>query len=314
MLHEIDLSRTDLNLLVVFQAVLDERHVARAARRLNLSPSAVSHSLGRLRSLLDDPLFLRTPRGVTPTRRAETLAAPIAEILARVREVVATAEPFDPARSTRRFTVGAPDGVSSVFLPPLLAALGQDAPGIDLAMRQLLPRPGEPTPELAWRDSLADLEAGRAEVLVMPVEDIPARFDRRLLYDEDFVVAARAGHIFVADATLTRYAAAAHLVVSHSGDPFGFVDAALREQGLSRRVALTVPNFPFALGVLADSDMIAALPRRFVARHGARFGVVAVEPPLPLPRFRLQIVTPRVALMDAGVAWFVAGLEAAGRA
>src|SRR5918997_6391986 len=106
MLKETDLSRVDLNLLVLFATVLEERHVGRAAARLNLSPSAVSHGLGRLRRLLKDPLFLRTPKGVVPTARATELAEPIAEILARVRNVVATAEPFDPATSTRRFTIG----------------------------------------------------------------------------------------------------------------------------------------------------------------------------------------------------------------
>src|SRR5688500_2699385 len=118
MLNEIDLSRTDLNLLVLFEVVLGERHVGRAAERLNLSPSAVSHGLGRLRRLLNDPLFLRTPKGVVPTARALALAEPIAEALARVRGIVATAAPFDPATSARRFRIGAPDGVSGVFLPP----------------------------------------------------------------------------------------------------------------------------------------------------------------------------------------------------
>ena len=99
------------------------RHVGRAADRLNLSPSAVSHGLGRLRRLLNDPLFLRTPKGVVPTARAIDLAEPIADILARVRSVISTSEPFDPATSTRRFTIGAPDGVSAVFLPPLLDVL-----------------------------------------------------------------------------------------------------------------------------------------------------------------------------------------------
>src|ERR687897_1064804 len=100
MLNDIDLSRTDLNLLVVFEVVLEERHVGRAADRLNLTPSAVSHGLRRLRKLLNDPLFLRTPKGVVPTARATELADPIAEILARIRNVVGTAEPFDPANST----------------------------------------------------------------------------------------------------------------------------------------------------------------------------------------------------------------------
>src|SRR5262245_35452088 len=116
MLNEIDISRTDLNLLVLFETVLRERHVGRSAVRLHLSPSAVSHGLGRLRRLLADPVFLRTPRGVVPTARALELAGPIAEVLAGVRSVLATAAPFDPRTSTREFTIGAPDGASTVFL------------------------------------------------------------------------------------------------------------------------------------------------------------------------------------------------------
>src|SRR6187401_1395260 len=131
MLNETDLSRIDLNLLVLFWLVLEERHVGRTADRLNLSPSAVSHGLGRLRRLLNDPLFLRTPKGVVPTARATELAAPIADVLARVRSVLATAAPFDPSTSTRRFTIGAPDGISAVVLHPLLVALGPVAPRID---------------------------------------------------------------------------------------------------------------------------------------------------------------------------------------
>lgn len=103
MLHEIDLSRTDLNLLVLFETVYAEHHVGRAAARLNLSTSAVSHGLGRLRRLLNDPLFLKTPKGVVPTERAEALAPAIEEALRQVRSVVARAEPFDPS-TTRRTT------------------------------------------------------------------------------------------------------------------------------------------------------------------------------------------------------------------
>ena len=133
MLNQIDLSRADLNLLVLFEAVLDERHVGRAAARLNLTPSAVSHGLGRLRRLLNDPLFLRTPKGVVPTARALELVEPIADILERVRHVVSTAEPFDASTSRRRFVVGAPDGALAVFLPPLLARLREAAPGVDIS-------------------------------------------------------------------------------------------------------------------------------------------------------------------------------------
>ena len=178
MLNEIDLSRADLNLLVLFEVVLEERHVGRAAERLNLTPSAVSHGLGRLRRLLNDPLFLRTPKGVVPTARATELAAPIADILARVRSVISTAEPFDPARSTRRFTIGAPDGVSAVFLPPLLAELRRTAPGIDISVRQLLPTPGEASPERAWRSAFADLEARAMDIAIIPSDRHPGALPR----------------------------------------------------------------------------------------------------------------------------------------
>jgi DNA-binding transcriptional LysR family regulator len=313
MLNAVDLSGADLNLLVLFETIMGERHVRRAAERLHVSPSAVSHGLSRLRRLLGDPLFLRTPRGVVPTDRATELSGPIADILARVRSVVATAEPFDPARSTRRFTIGAPDGAASVFLPPLLDALQRTSSRIDLSVRQLLPVQGAPSPTLAWRDGLAELEARALDVAVIPLGDLPARFIKRPLYDEEFVIAMRAGHPFAKDRRLRGYCAQRHLVVSQSGDPTGFVDVALARRGLVRQVALTVPSFHFALAILADSELVAAMPRQFVARHGARHGVVAVDAPLPLRRFRLHVVAPKVALMDAGLAWLVKSLEQAAR-
>ena len=307
MLNETDLSRADLNLLVLFEIVREERHVGRAAERLNLSSSAVSHGLGRLRRLLNDPLFLKTPRGVVPTARALELAAPIADILARVRSVVATAAPFEPATSTRRFTIGAPDGVSAVVLPPLLARLRKEAPGIDIAVRQILPTQGEASAEHAWRGALADLEAqgreGAMDVAIVPSDEMPARFHGRLLFEEDFVLAMRAGHPFARAPTLDRYCEMQHLVVSLTGDAHGFVDRVLGEQGRTRRVALTVPNFMFALALVAETDLITALPRRFAARHARRFGVVRREAPLPLGRFRLTAIAPKVAMMDAGLAW-----------
>ena len=111
MLNQINLSRIDLNLLVVFSVVLRERQVASAADKLNLTPSAISHALMRLRRLLNDPLFLRTPRGVVPTARALQLGEPVSDILARIGGVVASAIPFDPLVSTRRFRIGAPEAV-----------------------------------------------------------------------------------------------------------------------------------------------------------------------------------------------------------
>jgi DNA-binding transcriptional LysR family regulator len=307
MLNEIDLSRADLNLLVLFDVVLEERHVGRAAERLRLSASAVSHGLGRLRRLLNDPLFLRTPKGVVPTARATELAEPIAEILTRVRNVVASAEPFNPAKSDRRFTIGAPDAISAVIAPQLLAVLADTAPRIDVAVRQLLP-PAR-TVSRAWEPVLTDLEAREIDIGIAPLDTVPERFVARTLYEEDFVIAMRAGHPFARAPNLDQFCKMQHLVVSLSGDPYGFVDRSLADHGRTRRIALTVPNFMMALTTLAETDLIGALPRRLVAMHAARFGVKSAEAPLPLPRFSVRAVTTRAAMMDAGVAWLFGILQ-----
>src|SRR5262245_23918145 len=168
MMNPIDLSRTDLNLLALFEVVLAERHVGRAASRLSLTPSAVSHGLGRLRRLLNDPLFLRTPKGVVPTARALELSAPVADVLARVRSVMASVAPFDPSTSTRRFAIGAPDGISAVVLRPLLAELSRVAPRVDIGLRQILPSPAR-----VWQTALAELEERLMDIAIIPSDDIP---------------------------------------------------------------------------------------------------------------------------------------------
>jgi DNA-binding transcriptional LysR family regulator len=300
MLNKTDLARVDLNLLVLFEVVLEERHVARAATRLHLSPSAISHGLSRLRALLHDPLFLRHPKGVVPTERALMLAAPVADILARARNVVGSAEPFDPAKSARRFTIGAPDGASAVLLPPLLAHIRTAAPGVDLSVRNLVGQ---------FERSLVDLDERTLDIAVVPLSDVPARFVLRKLYDEDFVIVKRAGHPLSGLSKLKRYAEALHLVVSLSGDPHGLVDRMLSEHGLTRRVALTVPNFLMALAIVSESDLIAALPRHFVAMHAGRYPVQAVEPPVPLLSAPICAIAPRVATMDAGISWLLDVLE-----
>jgi DNA-binding transcriptional LysR family regulator len=303
MLNEINLATADLNLLVVFEAVLAERHVGRAAERLGLTPSAVSHALGRLRQLLRDPLFVRTPKGVVPTAGATELAEPIADVLARTRSVLSRAAPFDPKTSTRRFAIGAPDGASAVFVPPMLVELRRAAPAVDISVRQLLPAAGELSPDRAWRLAIAKLEDRELDVAIIPTDQVPARFVVSRLYDEDFVIAARAGHPFTKNPTLARYCELEHLVVSLSGDAYGFVDEALARQGRKRRIALTVPNFMLALALVAESPLVAACPRRLVAAHGSRFGIVAIESPVPLRSFRLHAVAPKAAMMDEGLKW-----------
>lgn len=300
MLNEIDLSRTDLNLLVVFEAVLRERHVGRAAARLNLTPSAVSHGLSRLRAQFGDPLFLKHPKGVVPTARAVELAGAIDEVLARARAVFASLEPFVPARSRRRFVLGAPDAISSVILPPLLAELRERAPGIDLGVRQVLPL-----------QAIEALDARHVDVAVVPLEPAPSRLAVRELYEDEFVIAARARHPWLGEPTLDGYCRHEHLVVSTEGDLHGFVDDVLATSRRSRRVAVASPNYMLALALLASSDLLAALPRTLVEAHGARHGLRHVRAPFALPVQRMRAVVPAAALGDPAFAWL---LEAIARA
>lgn len=311
MLKHVDLSRTDLNLLVLFEAVMQERHVGRAAQRMNLSPSAVSHGLGRLRSLLGDPLFIKTPRGVTPTDRALALEETIAEVLAGARRIVETSAPFEPRTSTRAFTLGAPDATAAVFLPPLVSLLRKQAPHLDMRIRSLMPAPGATSAEVAWRNAFADLDTRAMDVAVLPADAAPARFSMVTLFSEGFVIAARSGHPWLAKPTLARFLAQDHLVVSQTGDPFGFVDAALAERGLKRRVTLTAPNFMLALALLAQSDLLAAIPASLFRLHGPRFRLKSTKPPLTLPGFDINAITPKPALQDVGVSWLVTSLARA---
>ena len=309
MLNQANLSRIDLNLLVLFAIVLEEQHVGRAATRLNLSPSAVSHGLKRLRRLLNDPLFLRTPKGVVPTTRALELEEPIGEILARVSGIVSAAEPFDPATSTRRFVIGAPDAVSAVLLTPLLAEFQAAAPDVDLGVRQLLPPQKGRALQSAWEPVLDDLESGGLDIAVVPITAVPARFVAQTLYEESFVIVTREGHAFADDSSLHRYCDMQHVVVSLTGDPFGLFEDALIELGLTRRIAVTVPNFLHAMLLVAETDLVAAVPRRLATSHAARFGLTLTEPPLPRGSDAIRAVASRAALMDHGVAWLFQSLQ-----
>jgi DNA-binding transcriptional LysR family regulator len=283
--------------------VLEEGHVARAAQRLNLTPSAVSHGLRRLRRLLHDPLFLKTPNGVRPTDRARALAGPVAEVLTRVEGIVSTAGPFDPKIAQRCFTIGAPDAFAAIFLGPLVACLAREAPSIDIRLVQVMPQyHGRPTSQV-WQTTLMELDAQRLDVAVLPIGASPPRFAERLLFEEDFVVAMRKGHPLARKPSLVAYLAAQHILVSAIGDALGVVDAKLAEKGHSRRVALTVPNFMMALVQLAESDLVATLPRHLVERHAARFNLVTRPLPLPWTPDPVRIVASQAAMAEAGIAW-----------
>jgi DNA-binding transcriptional LysR family regulator len=170
-------------------------------------------------------------------------------------------------------------------------------------MRQLLPSAGGLLRGDPWAEAYAELDARTLDVAIAPFSDIPARFVTQTLYDESFVIASRPDHPFAQSPGLDTFCAAQHVLVSQSGDSYGFVDKMLAEKGRSRRVALTVPNFMQALAVIGETDLIGAIPRHFLALHAKRFDLAMTEPPLDLSSDPLQIAVSRAAMMDAGIAW-----------
>lgn len=305
MLNFVQLARIDLNLLVVFSAVYEEQHVGRAARRLKLTPSAISHAVRRLRDVLNDPLFVRTPRGVVPTKRANELAQPIGEILTRVHGVVAAAQPFDPSTSRRHFTIAVPEGGAEVVLIPLLTELARCAPGIDVSLVQPLPEIHGKTGNVVWQSTLESLDLGTFDVAVLPITHLPRRFETRRLYQEEFVVAMRRNHAYARRLTLRTFCATPQLLVSRSGDIQGFMDVLLAQRGLSRRVAVTVPNSMMALAVLAETDLIAVLPKRLMQRHARTFGLVHGRLPVKRAIDDVYVIATKAAMADAGVAFLL---------
>jgi DNA-binding transcriptional LysR family regulator len=308
MLNEIDLSRTDLNLLVLFETVLAKRNVGLAAAALNLSPSAVSHGLGRLRRLMNDPLFLRTPRGVTPTERALELAPRIAEVLQGVRGVLALAEPFDPATSTRRFRVGTPDSALAVHGPELLRQVAAEAPGVTLALLHILPSYRVSPSEGAFAHVLDQLDARNLDIAAIPRLDekpLPARFLERSLGSDQLVAVCQPDHPFAIAPSLDTYCAARHVFMSLTGDVTGIIDGMLAGMGRRREVVASVPNAMLALLTAASTDLVAGVPESLAQGQAARFGLVARPLPFDQEQRPLSAVVTRAAHADAGIAWLM---------
>ncbi|WP_112171064.1 LysR family transcriptional regulator [Paraburkholderia unamae] len=260
----IDLSGVDLNLLVSLDALLAESNVTRAATRLNLSQSAVSAQLARLRQVFDDPLLIpaATGRGMTPTARALELTQPLHAALKTLEAVVRRRPVFDPHTDSRRFVIAASDQCVAVLGLPLMIEWARLAgPGLQLAFIAI------ESGSLAQR-----FERGEIDLLLGSAQQVPPTLKARKLYDERFVVAQRKAHPRgTAALDLDSYCALEHVLVSTSGGSFfGFMDEHLEALGRRRRVALSVQHFTLVPDVLASTDYLATLPRRLIARDEDR--------------------------------------------
>jgi len=266
-----NLAAIDLNLLVIFDALIEERNVTRAGKRVGLTQPAVSNALARLRHLVKDDLFLRGPKGMRPTPRALELAGPVRQALTQVEQAL---EPmaFDPATTTHTFRLAMADYAASLILPPLAHRLEREAPAVDVRTRY---SDNVNAPGLLDRNEI-DFAVGYHT-------DWPERFDGQVLFTETYVCVMRRGHPLARERiTLEEFANARHLLISVTGEPPGFVDRLLARRGLKRRIAMTANQFLVAPLIIQSSDMIVTLAVRTAERFAKVNNLHIV--PVPLER------------------------------
>ncbi|MCF4164895.1 LysR family transcriptional regulator [Zavarzinia compransoris] len=267
----------DLNLLVTLDVLLTEGNVARAARRLGLSPSAMSRALARLRAATGDPLLVRAGRGLVPTPRALELQHSVAPLVEDAKAVLSPAEAPDLKHLSRTFTFRTRDGFVENFGLDLLARVAVEAPGVRLHFRE---KPDKESAPL--RDGGVDLETGVLGPSAGPEIRLQALFRDR------FVGVVRADHpLSRGGISPARFAAGRHIAVSRRGRDRGPVDAALETLGLTRDVATVVGGFSTAIALARDSDLIAVVPERYTGR--LRAGLYSFDLPVAVPGFTVSL-------------------------
>lgn len=261
----------DLNLLLILHVLLSERSVTRAAAKLSITQSAVSHALAKLRDRLDDPLFIRTAAGLVPTVRAEQLAPQLEESLAGIERALRFEAGFDPRTAARTFTLAAADFAELVLLPPLLHRLGTIAPQLDLRVRPP-------------NDALEGLESGAVDLLIGLSGPAASGLKRQKLFEDRFVSILRQGHPEAgAKLTLDQFCQLPHALIAPRGQSRGIVDDELARIGRSRRIGLIVPHFLIAPLMIAESELILTLPERVATRFAELLPLQIFPPPLELP-------------------------------
>ena len=259
----------DLNLLRVFDEVMAERSLTRAARNLALTQPAVSNALRRLRDTLGDELVVRDGQAMAPTPRALALWPTVRQALSQLQASVSPSS-FEPATATTTFVLAMADATAAELMPGLIDILEREAPGVAMRVVPLSTR--DPRGLLA--DGKADLAVGHfpsvlADLVVRAQSDEAVTFAHQRLYDGQYVCVMRAGHPLARGVlTLDKFCAARHMLVSFSGRPFGFIDESLASLGRKRQVVLTVNQFFTAGRVVANSNLLTVLPQHFVSVTG----------------------------------------------
>jgi DNA-binding transcriptional LysR family regulator len=291
---DVRLTDVNLNLLVALDALLREGSVTRAAERVGVSQSAMSHTLRQLRELFGDPLLVRGKGGMVPTPRAEALVVPLRRGLGELKKALGRQAGFSPEETTRTVRVATADGISVALLPPVLDIVRREAPGLDLDVVPL---------ELA--NIGMQLEAGEVDVAIGVGFPPLTGLRTRKLIEARFVCVVREGHPCVGDhLTLETWAKLPHALVGTGRSGPGIVDTALAEVGLERRVALRVRSFVAAPLIVAKSDLVLTLVEGLARPFLDAYPLRVFEPPLRLPDITIRMVWHERFGADPALTWF----------
>ena len=287
-----NLRRIDLNLLLTLEALLTERSVTRAAKRLHLSQPSVSVQLRKLREIFADPLLSPAPRGMVPTTRAQSLLQPLRDALGEMRGILQPQPRFDPATAEVTWHVAAADYAEYAVLMPMLTRVRSVAPGVRIAIR-----------EAAHSRMIKQLESGVIDLGLLALDAEPDRMHCHVLFQEHYVLVARKRHPALRrKLTIDRLCQLEYVVVSPEGGGFrGITDLVLESRGRKRRVVLSVPHFLFVPEIVARSNLVAMLPSRLVKDRSDQLQVIV--PPLQIPSYEMAMIWHERSHLDPAHAW-----------
>jgi len=284
-----NLKHIDLNLLVYFDTLLRKQNVTRAAEELGISQPAMSNGLQRLRKLFNDPLLVRTSKGMSPTERAERLRPLVRQIVASVEKAVESEEEFDPARANRVFRVSVSDYTESTLVPLLLRHMRSRAPNVTLDFLT----PSDVTFE--------DLEQGKVDMVINRFDDLPESLHQRTVWRDGFSCLLSRHNPIRHDFTLGNYLSASHIWVSKTGmgvgvgvepeavQQLGWVDDALSRLGRKRRIRVFTRHYQAAMKLAELRDLVVTLPTRAARLARDNPEVVILAPPFEIPEMELKM-------------------------
>lgn len=283
----------DLNLLVVLRELLAQGTASKAAESLEMSQPAVSNALNRLRTMLGDELFLRTSKGLKPTRFAENLRDPIAYALQIILDSVNTVPVFDPATSSRNFRIALTDVGETYFLPALMTLLSKAGPGITITSVR--------NTTVNLRD---EMESGRIDLALGVVPEIEFGFFQRILFSTPYVCLFRKGHPCARTGlTRERFQSAEHIRVTAEGTAHASVEAMFERSRIKRNVKLEVPHFVAVGHILLSTDMIAVVPEAYAARTFEKAELATAPCPFDIPKLQINMLWHAQNHRDAGNQW-----------